>query len=410
MIAVLIGAWVGGRLLAWESPLIEKPPQALSGPADEVALSAIEPSASRRRPTGAMSYADPSRDPLFAAGIESVPGSGTGLGPWIVPGAPPIVRYVMVPALPPGWAYAGSARTAAEQDPAVYRAKARASSEQAIPAQRTDASFAHDYGTWRNFGRITGEELAMARAQDPVGAPGAVPFGGPAAKVRRSSRNRWSLDSWAFVRQGSDAAPISQGRVPIYGASQVGTIAQWRAAPSSRFDPRLYARAYQALVAGGETEFATGASVRPVPALPLRAAGEVRLAVTPFATDIRPAGYVFTELAPFPLVEQVTGELFAGGGYVGGAADTGFVDGQFTLTRPLIDYNPDAKRQVRLSVGGGAWGGAQEGASRLDIGPTMRLDMLFGKVPARVSLDWRERVTGDAAPESGVAATVSASF
>lgn len=30
---------------------------------------------------------------------------------------------------------------------------------------------------------------------------------------------RWSLDYWSFYRQGSEAAPVSQGRVPIYGAS-----------------------------------------------------------------------------------------------------------------------------------------------------------------------------------------------
>jgi hypothetical protein len=31
-------------------------------------------------------------------------------------------------------------------------------------------------------------------------------------------------------------------------------------------------------------------------------------------------------------------------------------------------------------------------------------------VPARVSVDWRLRVAGDASPGSGVAATVSAGF
>ena len=65
---------------------------------------------------------------------------------------------------------------------------------------------------------------------------------------------------------------------------------------------------------------------------------------------------------------------------------------------------------VRLSLGGGAWGGAQENAERLDAGPTVRFDLNVGEVPARISLDWRQRVTGDAAPNSGFAATVSARF
>jgi hypothetical protein len=65
---------------------------------------------------------------------------------------------------------------------------------------------------------------------------------------------------------------------------------------------------------------------------------------------------------------------------------------------------------MRLSFGGAAWGGAQKDASRFDIGPTLRLDLSVGEVPARISVDWRERVAGDAAPESGVAATVSTRF
>ena len=65
---------------------------------------------------------------------------------------------------------------------------------------------------------------------------------------------------------------------------------------------------------------------------------------------------------------------------------------------------------MRLSLGAGSWGGIQRDASRLDVGPTLRLDLTVGEVPARVSVDWRERVAGDAAPESGVAATLSTRF
>jgi hypothetical protein len=40
----------------------------------------------------------------------------------------------------------------------------------------------------------------------------------------------------------------------------------------------------------------------------------------------------------------------------------------------------------------------------------MRLDVTLGEVPARVSLDWRERVEGDAGPGSGIAVTLSTGF
>jgi hypothetical protein len=40
----------------------------------------------------------------------------------------------------------------------------------------------------------------------------------------------------------------------------------------------------------------------------------------------------------------------------------------------------------------------------------MRLDWSLGDVPARVSVDYRQQVAGDAEPGSGVAATVSTRF
>ncbi len=66
--------------------------------------------------------------------------------------------------------------------------------------------------------------------------------------------------------------------------------------------------------------------------------------------------------------------------------------------------------QLRVSLGGGVWGGAQEDAQRLDLGPTLRIDARLGKVPARLTIDWRQRVAGEAAPASGVAATIATGF
>jgi hypothetical protein len=45
-----------------------------------------------------------------------------------------------------------------------------------------------------------------------------------------------------------------------------------------------------------------------------------------------------------------------------------------------------------------------------DLGPWQWLDVMLGAVPARVSLDWRERVEGDAGPGSGAAVTLSTRF
>ncbi|GMN03303.1 hypothetical protein [Erythrobacter sp. MTPC3] len=271
-----------------------------------------------------------------------------------------------------------------------------------------------------------GHELLWLRAMGaklPVGSPhgprlhgletpqsvaGVTPLA-PAFEGRPAA-DRWSLDAWAFWRQGSNAAPISQGRVPIYGASQAGANLQYRVDPASRFDPRVYMRGYRALVSGGETEIAAGASARPFASIPLRVSAEVRAAENRFGQTIRPAVIATTELPAARLPASFRLEAYGGAGYVGGKGATPFADGQIAVTRELADIAGPVDTRAQVSIGAGAWGGAQKDASRVDVGPTMRVDMTIGKVPARLALDWREQITGDAAPGSGVAATLSTRF
>ena len=198
--------------------------------------------------------------------------------------------------------------------------------------------------------------------------------------------------------------------MPIYGASQAGAVLQYRLAPASPRDPRLYTRAYRALVRWGESELALGASARPLGRVPLRLAGEVRYTDGAFSDTFRPAAYVVSELAPVPLPYGARLEAYGQAGWVGGPDPTGFADGQASVTGELRKVAGLTDNAVRLSLGAAAWGGAQKDAQRIDIGPTLRLDMTVGDVPARLSIDWRERVGGDAAPDSGLAATLSTRF
>jgi len=235
--------------------------------------------------------------------------------------------------------------------------------------------------------------------------PAFTPYPAAAAKP-----DRWSLDAWAFWRQSSDATAISQSRVPIYGASQFGANLQFRLAPGSSHDPRAYGRAYRALVRNGETEVAAGLSARPLAGVPLRAQAELRITDNGFRTEARPAALVVTEFAPQRLPGGLIAEAYGQGGYVGGTNATAFADGQLSLTRQLTQFNLAQGQPARISVGAGAWAGAQKDATRVDLGPTVRLDLTIGTVPARLSVDWREQVAGDAAPDSGVAATLSTRF
>lgn len=277
-----------------------------------------------------------------------------------------------------------------------------------------------------NRADAVGHQLLWLRASGatlPVGGPEGPQFRGLETQKslagvtplgpsfdERTATDRWSLDAWAFWRQGSNAAPISQGRVPIYGASQAGANLQFRIDPASRFDPRAYVRGYRALVSGGETEVAAGASARPFANIPLRLSAEVRATENRFGQSIRPAVIAVSELPVQSLAAGFRLEAYGGAGYVGGKGATPFADGQIAVTRELADVAGPADTRARVSLGAGAWGGAQKDASRVDVGPTMRIDMTIGEVPARFSVDWREQVTGDAAPRSGVAATLSTRF
>ena len=247
--------------------------------------------------------------------------------------------------------------------------------------------------------------------RDPPGQPAPASALPPALALPAAAPSgRWSLDSWAFWRQGSSAAPVSQGRVPVYGASQAGALLQYRIAPASGHDPRLHARTYRALVPQGESEAAFGASLRPLARVPLRVAGEVRYTDAAFFNAFRPAGYAVTEIPPLRLPLGTEGEFYAQGGWVGGPGATPFADAQASVTRELPWAARLTDDRLRLRFGAGAWGGAQKDAQRADIGPTLRLDTRLGKVPARISVDWRLRVVGDAAPGSGVAVTVATGF
>lgn len=375
MLVLLLAAWFAVRVVWWENPF-----------------------------TGPARAHGPMLQPLAAPEIT----------PGIAAAMTPFARYVPVADTPSGWvapaiAY-GSGQGAGGglwRAPSPQRlARARVPTPDPVTIWLPGVT---PYPTLPPGNRLAGGGSGSGSDEEAPRGPQAPPFLPPALAVA-APPGRWSLDNWAFWRQGSDAAPVSQGRVPVYGASQAGTVLQFRIAPSSGHDPRLYLRAYRALVTQGESELALGASARPVASIPLRMAGEVRYTETLFGTAIRPAGYIVSELPPVSLPLGTQLETYGQAGWVGGAASTWFADGQASVTGPIHLVDRLSRNALSLSLGAAVWGGAQKDAQRVDVGPTLRLDMKIGKVPTRVSVDWRQRVAGDASPGSGVAATVSTQF
>lgn len=378
MLVVVLASWTAGRALTWENPF----PAELSPAIDPAAMfaasdtaSAPAPAKDRPHPGAPLAHSSASPVTLYAATFVAAAGAKRA-------------------------APAEALRLAAYDDRA--------------PASRAPAvALGHNLLWLQSLG-------AKVSPGDPLGPPLAAfeaPQAGtgysPVAPLEERApvrSHRWSFDVWGFWREGSNATAISQGRVPIYGASQVGAKLTYRLSPSTRHDPHAYIRGYRALVRHGENEAAIGLSARPVGAIPIRVAAEMRLTHTRFGTDPRPAIMAHTELPPQALPARFRFEAYGGAGYVGGKGSTGFAEGQASLTREMIGIGAPGDKSARLSLGAGAWAGAQQDAHRIDLGPTMRIDLKVGQVPARISVDWRERVGGDAAPDSGLAATLSTRF
>lgn len=375
MLCLVLMVWVTGRFALWEDPF---PGTGLISGAAQLLAEADPQTGAPGSALAVLEGSQPSAQP-------GAPGDGSILAR---------DRFAGLGDKGPGPSFADDRSRLAEGHYSLWRA--------ALTSDFRGAS-------WRSR-RERFEAQGERQAKVPV-LPGTPPFtANTQPKTDRSALNRWTLDAWAFLREGSGAAPIAQGRVPVYGASQIGANLQFRIAPLSGTDPRLYLRAYRALIDEPESEIAAGVSARPMPNIPVRVAAELRATDNRFSSDLRPAAYAITELPPLALPLGLSAEIYAGAGYVGGEADTGFFDGQATVTRSVASFDLAKADDVRLSLGAGAWGGAQRDANRVDVGPTMRIDLSLGTVPARVSINYRERVGGDASPVSGLAATLSTQF
>ncbi|MXO66542.1 hypothetical protein [Altericroceibacterium endophyticum] len=241
-------------------------------------------------------------------------------------------------------------------------------------------------------------EFGTYRSSVPL-APG--PLTGRQRLSKNGRPDRLSVDSWMFVRKDGSAA-ISGA--PTYGGSQAGAILRYRFKPSSGLDPFAYIRSSSALRAK-ESELSAGVAARPLASAPLRLAAEMQLHNVRGRKEWRPALYGISEVPPFSMPLGLEGEMYVQGGYVGGDYSTYFTDGQLRADRRLLSL-----KDIELYGGLGIWGGAQKGVQRLDMGPSARMMLDVYDTPARVTLDWRMKVAGNAEPSSGPALTISAGF
>jgi hypothetical protein len=217
-----------------------------------------------------------------------------------------------------------------------------------------------------------------------------LPVSAPRAEL---SRNRWSLSAWAFLRRGDDRQLATGGTL---GGSQVGARATYALGDRLFASARLYAPLNRASGAEG----ALGIEAQPVRTIPLRILAERRQAIGEEGRSAF-ALLVHGGIDQRPLIGPVRVDGYAQAGVVGLRSWDGFVDGQVRLAVPVAK---------KISLGLGAWGAAQPGVSRVDVGPHASYRLPLPGGTARIGAEWRMRVAGDARPGSGPTLTLSTDF
>ncbi|MEJ5975251.1 hypothetical protein WG901_01285 [Novosphingobium sp. PS1R-30] len=357
----LLGGWVVLRVIVWET----------SAPTSAVFETA--------RPVIAVPA---SREPTQATPRPSLP----------PPYAAQASRFVPPPAPPQPWSQQGKVL----QMPRAVRSSPMP--REAVEPVPVRLSAAHQLLWMAALSQIPLPAIASTAVTRPEPSPGLEP--------RAASPSRWSADGWLLLRRGGTVSPAGGFAPATYGASQVGAVVRYRLAPQSAQRPALYLRGSAALNGSREREAALGIAARPIAGLPVSVAAEVRVNSQPSGTRAGPAAFAYTEFAPVDLPLAARAEFYAQAGYVGGNFASAFADGQVRVDRRLVRLG-----RGELRAGAGIWGGAQKGASRLDVGPTAVVGLPIGeRAGARLGVDWRFRIAGNAVPSSGPALTLSAGF
>ncbi len=359
-LAILLLAWIGARTAVWagSTGYIVEPVAAQAMVPDAPAVSADQPASAMPPHRAAPQFAPEPSTPAASPTLR------------YVPEPQPSPTTVAPPAVPPKLA-------------ADHLLLLRAGvSAMPLPENATAA------------------ETTLNRAPVPY-----LPTAGAEAR-------RWSGDGWVLWRQGGIGYNLPGAGLPgasltsgAYGGSQAGLVLRYQLAPSSALRPTLYLRASTGLHYPRGEELAAGFAFRPLGNVPVAVMGEGRVTRTTSGSVIRPAVAVVSELPPAKLPLGIRAEAYGQAGWVGGKDQTPFIDGQARIEKPVVRSG-----SMELRLGAGAWGGAQKGASRVDLGPTATLDLPIGPVGSRLSADYRFRVAGNAAPGSGVAITLSAGF
>lgn len=210
--------------------------------------------------------------------------------------------------------------------------------------------------------------------------------------------SRLSGYAYIFGRTNSGDANALGGR---YGGSQAAVQLAYRINPTQKAVIDATFRAQSAL-SDSDREIAAGVRFKPSEKFPLAIVAERRFRPS------NPDGYalyVAGGKSNIPLPANFKINAYGQAGVSTAGRDTLFFDGQI-----IAEKSVHKNESIEILAGGGAWAGGQRGAQRIDIGPSVSIKLSKGKKNYRISGDWRERIGGDASPNSGAAITLSTDF
>ena len=259
---------------------------------------------------------------------------------------------------------------------------------------------------------VPASSVRVPRAPEPMriatAAVGAMPVVAPPAPdqppqalvppplpERASGASRWSGSLWAIVRGSGEGGGVGSSQL---GGSQAGARLAYALGEGRRVS--LVARVASPLEGGGR-EAALGVEWRPFD-LPVRMFAEQRIALDD-GKGGPSAGLVGGVYRALPRGFRLEG--YGQAGVIARGGVEGFADGAVRVARPVALAGP-----ATLDLGAGAWGGAQRGAERIDLGPTLGVSGPVAGRNVRLSLDYRARVAGRARPGSGPALSLGTDF
>lgn len=238
----------------------------------------------------------------------------------------------------------------------------------------------------------------IAIGDPPLAYPPLLPQAATAAPQSVSpAPSRWSGSAWLFVREAAGGPDLAPGGT--LGGSQAGARLSYRINGDTRRPLAIAGRLYAPLERLNSAEASLGIDWKPIAGLPVHILAERRERIgRDGRSDFAITAYGGGERSV--LNGRLRLEAYGQAGVIGLKERDLFADGAVRASTPA---GP-------LEIGVGAWGGAQPGAARLDVGPQASLRIPVGRTGVRASAEWRFRVAGDAEPGSGPALSIATDF